>query len=47
MDLSNTTEKQKQSMTYGGNYIIHLCTADNEIMQEQTERACKNAALGK
>lgn len=38
MDLSNTTEKQKQSMIYWGNYIIHLCTADNEIRQSQRKR---------
>lgn len=42
MDLSNTTGKQKQSMTYWENCIIRLCTADNGIMQEWREKGREN-----
>lgn len=47
MDFSNTTEKQKESMVYWGDYISHLCTADNEIRQSQKkERESKCGPLG-
>lgn len=45
MDLSNTTGKQRQSMTYWKNCIIHLCAADNGIMQEQRDKGRESKSM--
>lgn len=45
MDLSNTTGKQRQSMTYWKNCIIHLCAADNGIMQERRDKGRESKSM--
>lgn len=45
MDLSNTTGKQRQSVTYWKNCIMHLCAADNGIMQERRDKGRESKSM--
>lgn len=47
IDLSNTTEKPKQSMTYWDNYIIHLCRPIMKLYSSKERERENKCDIGK